>query len=117
MALYNDHGPGQSAPGDGPWQQYAPPPRFEILDTDAMVSRRAYELLKEAQSASIHAQRLERMAGDYISQRAKASAELSEAMDACMKAMASAIAQLTGEKPDGDPSKQLLQDAMQDEAA
>jgi|JI7StandDraft_1071085.scaffolds.fasta_scaffold47023_7 hypothetical protein len=89
MTLRNDHGPGQSTPGDGPWQSYAPPPRFEIIPAGVTEGRKAYELLKDAEGAAICASKLARSANFGFTKQAFAlrGPEIMAAIEACRKSL------------------------------
>ena len=95
MSGFNDHG--NAFKSEGFETDYAPPPAFSVHSHTDVVGRLAYEMQQEAQSAAIHANRLERLCAQVFADEAyaKASAELNEAMDACAKAIADAVEKLT----------------------
>lgn len=100
MALFNDHGPGQSAPQDGPWQSYAPPPRFTVIPAGQIEGREAYELVTNAQSAAHYALMLKRVADRRFAQPAFAlrGPEILAAIEACRKSLDEAEALLTSKE-------------------
>lgn len=95
---YEDHGAGFRS--DGPSTGYCEAPRFTAQPTDEIISRLAYELKQEAESAAIHAGRLEKLCERRFADEAyaKATQELNESMTACQNAIADAIAKLTKPK-------------------
>lgn len=97
MALYNDHGPGQSAPGDGPWQSYGEAPRCVIHPAGEFEGRAAYEMRNAAEEARIQALQLERLADNRFGKRGfeLSRAEITAAVEACQKSLANAMALLT----------------------
>ena len=99
MAGFNDHG--NAFKSEGIELDYAPPPRFSVHANDDLIGQLAFQMKREAATARIHAQRLERLCDQRFADEAyaKASAELNEAMEACAKAIADAIAHLTRNEP------------------
>lgn len=93
---YNDHGSAFSP--DGGTQAYAPAPVFTVHSTEAMISRLAYEMWKEAETARISFDKLARLAEYRDADAAAQDQRVTEAMDACEKALANAIAALTKTK-------------------
>lgn len=96
MSGFNDHG--NALKSEGFETDYAPPPVFSVHSHTDVVGRLAYEMQQEAQSAAIHARRLARLTELHFAREAMQSQALSEAMDACAKALADAVEKLTGRK-------------------
>lgn len=90
---FEDHG--NAYRSEGPSIGYCEPPVISAVP-DTTVSRLAYEMQENAESAAIHAQRLERLTSRINAREAAAGTELSAAMKRCHDALAQAIINLKG---------------------
>lgn len=92
---FNDWPAGFTPSHEGPWMAYAPPPKVSVSSHADSVSRLAYEMKREAESAAIHVGRLTRLTEQGFAKEALQDRALSEAMEACSRALAEAIDRLT----------------------